>query len=98
MQVQVVRRASPFSGLAQYANSTRLHDLACQTGRVCTSRPAKKGGRSVKRKEKSNADVMYMCVHVCHVALLCCLLVHLCRLDGNEGVRCETRDKQQDTG
>jgi hypothetical protein len=44
----------------------------CQTGRVWASRPAKKGGRSVKGKKNSNANVMYICVSMCHVALLCC--------------------------
>jgi hypothetical protein len=38
-----------------------------QTGRVCTSRPAKKSGRSVKRKKNSNADVMYIHVSMCVV-------------------------------
>ncbi len=52
----------------------------CQMGRVLASRPAKKSRRSVKEKKNSNADVMYiyMCVHVCHVALLCYL--HTCML------------------
>ncbi len=36
-----------------------------QTGRVCTSRPAKKSGRSVKRKKNSNVDVMYIHVSMC---------------------------------
>ncbi len=39
-------------------------------GRVWTTWPAKKGGRSVKRKKNSNANVVYMCEHVCHVTLL----------------------------
>ncbi len=37
----------------------------CQMGRVWASQPAKKGGRSVKGKKNSNADVMYICVSVC---------------------------------
>jgi hypothetical protein len=55
-----------------------LKKVLYQTGRVCTIRPAKKNKRSVKRKRNSNANVMYIhtCVHVCRVALLCCLLVH----------------------
>ncbi len=57
---------------------SKVHsDVLCQTGRVWASRPAKKGGRSVKEKKNSNADVMYICVPMCHVALLCYLLVHL---------------------
>jgi hypothetical protein len=39
--------------------------LLYQTARVWTSRPAKKGGRSVRRKKNSNADVMYICVSMC---------------------------------
>jgi hypothetical protein len=50
--------------------------LVYQTGRVGASQPAKKSGRSVKEKKNSNVDVMYICVHVCNVALLCYLLIH----------------------
>jgi hypothetical protein len=40
-----------------------------QRARVWTSRPAKKGGRSVKRKKNSDADVMYTYVSMC-----CCVV------------------------
>ncbi len=62
-------------GVLEYYNTTILHSLPCSwrrrtavlqtavpywTGRLCTSWPAKKSGRSVKRKKNSNADVMYI--------------------------------------
>ncbi len=44
----------------------------CQMGRVWASRPAKKSGRSVKEKKVVTPMwCIYMCAHVCHVALLC---------------------------
>ncbi len=67
---------------------TEWYDL-CQTGRVWTSRPAKKGGRSVKGKKNSNVFVC-PCVSCSVVMLFTCTLVRS-RPDSNEGVRCETR-------
>jgi hypothetical protein len=64
-----------------------------QTGRVWTSRPAKKSVRSVRRKKNSNADVMYICVSSmsCSVVVLfTCTLVRS-HPDSDEGVKCETR-------
>jgi hypothetical protein len=67
----------------------------CQTGRVWTSQPAKKSGRSVKGKKNSNADVMYT-VYVCPCVscsidvLFACISVRS-RPDSNEGVGCEIR-------
>jgi hypothetical protein len=69
------------------------HPPLCQMGRVWTSWPAKKGGRSVKGKKNSNADV---CIYVCPcvscsvVKLFTCTLVRS-RPDSNKGDRCETR-------
>jgi hypothetical protein len=34
-------------------------------GRVWASRPAKKGGRSIKGEKNSNANVIYICVSMC---------------------------------
>jgi hypothetical protein len=47
----------------------------CQTGRFWISRPAKKGGKSVKGKKNSNADVMYICVFMC--VMYRCYVVYL---------------------
>jgi hypothetical protein len=47
--------------------------VLCQTGRVWTSRPAKGGGRSVKKETDSNTNVIWICVCVyirCSTAML----------------------------
>jgi hypothetical protein len=76
------------------SNHIRMAELVYQTGRVWTSRPAKKGGRSVKRKKNSNADVMYIymcaCVSCSVVMLFTCTSVGS-HPDRKEGVRCEIR-------
>jgi hypothetical protein len=66
--------------------------------------PAKKSGRSVKRKKNSNADVMY-CIYVCPCVSCSVVISFTCTSvrshpDSKEGVRCETRswDKLRDTG
>ncbi len=62
--------------------------LLYQTGRVWTSQPAKNGGRSVKRKKNSNADVMYICVSCSVVMLFTCTSVRS-HPDSKERVRCK---------
>jgi hypothetical protein len=44
------------TGLNCYS-SKMSQQIMYQRGRVWTSRPAKKGGRSVRRKKNSNADM-----------------------------------------
>jgi hypothetical protein len=74
-------------------SSVWITRLLYQTGRVCTSRPAKKNGKSAKRKRNSNAVVMYIyvsCGSCSVVVLFTCTLVRS-HPDSKGGVRCETR-------
>ncbi len=69
------------------------HLLLYQTGRVCTSQPAKKSGRSGRRKK---IVIPMWCTHMCLCVFCSIVMLFTCTLvrshpDSMEGIRGETR-------